>query len=127
MTNWRTHILKEFTPQVARMTLVADPDGLLLEEVISQEIRQRGFEIIPFEDHIAFRFAYESKLRLRWDRGEQTDLVLVLRSGSGELDSLPYDLLRIGRKLSFNLGELFPKDFRRKISEAAIEESSRGR
>ncbi len=32
MISWRNLILKEFTPQVARLTLVADPDGLLLEE-----------------------------------------------------------------------------------------------
>jgi hypothetical protein len=108
MANWREQILKEFTPQVARLTLVADPDGLLLEEGILQGIRERGFELIPFEDHVAFRFAYESKFRSRWDRGEQTDLVVVLRSESSDLNNLPYDLLQAGRKLSFSIGELFP-------------------
>ncbi len=75
MSSWRDQILKEFTPKVARLTLVADPDGLLLEEGILEGIRERGFELIPFEDHIAFRYAYESKFRSRWDRGEHTDLV----------------------------------------------------
>jgi len=74
MSSWRDQILKEFTPKVARLTLVADPDGLLLEEGILEAIRERGFELIPFEDHVAFRYAYESKFRSRWDRGEQTDL-----------------------------------------------------
>ena len=36
-------------------------------------IRERGFEIIPFEDHVAFRFAYESKYRALWDKGERSD------------------------------------------------------
>lgn len=108
MDSWREQILKEFTPQVARLTLVADPDGLLLEEGILQGIRERGFELIPFEDHIAFRFAYESKFRSRWDHGEHTDLVVVLRSESSSLNNLPYDLLEAGRKLSFSIGELFP-------------------
>lgn len=107
MYNWRDQILSEFTPQVARLTLVADPDGLLLEEGVLEGIRERGFELIPFEDHVAFRYAYESKFRSRWDRGEETDLV-VLRSASHDLDALPYDLLQAGRKLSFNLGDLFP-------------------
>jgi hypothetical protein len=92
--NWRAPILKEFTPQIARLTLVADPDGLLLEEGVLQWIQERGFELIPFEDPIAFRYAYESKFRTRWDRGEHTDLVVVLRSASSDLDSLPYDLLQ---------------------------------
>ncbi len=108
MPDWRTQILQEFTPGVARLTLVADPDGLLVEEGVLQGIRERGFELMQFEDHVAFRFAYESKFRSRWDRGEQTDLVVVLRSASSELNSLPYDLLQAGRQLSFNLGDLFP-------------------
>jgi len=109
MNNWRDQILKEFTPKVARLTLVADPDGLLLEEGILEGIRKRGFELIPFEDPIAFRYAYESKFRSHWDRGEQTDLVVALHSHASDINSLPYDLLLAGRKLSFSLGEIFPK------------------
>ncbi|NMC34155.1 MAG: BREX-3 system phosphatase PglZ, partial [Veillonellaceae bacterium] len=107
MSSWRDQILKEFTPKVARLTLVADPDGLLLEELILEGIRERGFELIPFEDHIAFRYAYESKFRSRWDRGEDTDLVVVLHSQASDLGALPYDLLQASRKLSFNLGDIF--------------------
>jgi hypothetical protein len=108
MSSWRDQILKEFTPNVARLTLVADPDGLLLEEGMLEGIRERGFELIPFDDHIAFRYAYESKFRSRWDQGEQTDLVVVLRSEVNDLGTLPHDLLQAGRKLSFNLGDIFP-------------------
>ena len=108
MSNWRDQILREFTPKVSRLTLVADPDEILLEEGVLEGIRERGFELIPFEDHVAFRYAYESKFRSRWDRGEQTDLVVVLRSGEGDLGSLPYDLLQAGRLLFFNLGKIFP-------------------
>jgi len=106
--NWRDHILSQFAPRVARLTLVADPDGLLLEEELLTQIRERGFELIPFEDHVAFRYAYETQYRSTWDRGQDTELVVVLRSARGCLDSLPYDLLQGGRKLSFNIGELFP-------------------
>ena len=106
--NWRDQILREFTPKVARITLVADPDFLLLEEGVLVGIRERGFELIPFEDHIAFRYAYESKSRSRWDRGQQTDLVVVLHSAASDLAYLPYDLLQAGRQLSFSLGEIFP-------------------
>ena len=30
--SWRDHILQAFAPQVARLTLVADPASLLIEE-----------------------------------------------------------------------------------------------
>jgi hypothetical protein len=108
MTSWRDQILQEFTPQVARLTLVADPDGLLLEEGMLEGIHERGFELIPFDDNIAFRYAYESRYRSHWDRGEQTDLVVVLHAQAGDLAALPYDLLQAGRKLAFSLGDIFP-------------------
>ena len=108
MGMWRDLILREFTPDVARLTLVADPDGLLAEEGVLQGIRERGFDLIPFEDPVSFRFAYESKYRAVWDRGGATDVVVVLRAPRQELDGLPYDLLQAGRRLSFNLGQLFP-------------------
>jgi len=109
VSSWRNQILKEFIPKVARLTLVADPDGLLLEEGILAGIRDRGFELIPFEDHVAFRYAFESQFRSRWDNGEQTDLVVVLHSEAGDLGSLPYDLLQAGRRLFFSLGDIFPQ------------------
>ena len=34
--------------------------------------------------------------------------MVILRLQDAELESLPYDLLQAGRKLSFNLGDLFP-------------------
>ena len=108
MGNWRDQILREFAPNVAQLTLVADPDHLLVEEEVLVSIRARGFELIPFDDHIAFRFLYESKFRSRWDQGDQTDLVVVLHSQDSALDWLPHDLLQIGRRLSFSLGDIFP-------------------
>jgi hypothetical protein len=108
MSSWRDQILREFIPNVARLTIVADLDGLLMEEGILEGVRKRGFEMIAFDDHIAFRFAYESKFRSRWDRGEQTDLVVLLRLQTNDLISLPHDLLLAGRRLSFNLADIFP-------------------
>ena len=108
MISWRDAILNDFVPNVSKLTLVADPDCLLTEEKLALELRGRGFDLIEFNDPVEFRYAYESKYRSIWDRGEHTDLVVVLRLQDAELESLPYDLLRAGRKLSFNLGDLFP-------------------
>ena len=108
MDDWRDRILKEFTPKIAQLTLAADPDGILLEETLLEAIRERGFEILPFDDSVAFRFAYESRFRSRWIRGEAADLVVVVRAESHQMAALPYDVLRAGRQLSFGLGELFP-------------------
>ncbi|MDP2645950.1 MAG: BREX-3 system phosphatase PglZ [Desulfobacterales bacterium] len=108
MAGWREKILQHFTPQLSKLTLAADPDGVLLEEGILAGIRAKGFELLPFDDHIAFRYAYESKYRAKWDRGDSTELVVVLRSQSHELSHLPFDIFQAGRKLSFCLTDLFP-------------------
>ena len=108
MRSWRESILNDFVPNVSKLTLVADPDSLLTEETLALELRSRGFELIEFDDPVEFRYAYESTYRSIWDRGEHTDLVVILRLQDTELESLPYDLLQAGRKLSYNLGNLFP-------------------
>ena len=108
MSRWRNTILQEFVPNVAKLTLVSDPDCLLTEEKLAMELRARGFDLIEFNNPIEFRYAYESKYRSLWDRGEHTDLVVILRLQNAEFEFLPYDLLQAGRKLSFSLGELFP-------------------
>ena len=108
MASWRDQILQEFTPRAVRLTLVADPDGLLVEEEILAALRERGFELLNFEDNVAFRLAYESHYRSRWDRGEAPDTVVVLRVINPDPRNLPYDLWQNSRKLSFTLGELFP-------------------
>lgn len=88
MSDWRDHVLREFAPTVSRLTLAADPDGLLLEEGIPAGVRERGFDLMPFDDRVAFRYAYETGFRSRGDRGEDTDLAVVLRSGEGDQDRL---------------------------------------
>src|SRR5947208_15988877 len=109
MANWRNSILRHFQPKISRLTLVADPDVLLTAEGMLSAIRDRGFDLIPFDDSIAFRFAYESQYRSSWDRGQNTDLVVVLRSSEQQLNNLPFDLLKVGRQLTFALHQLFPR------------------
>jgi hypothetical protein len=115
MSTWRDPILAQFSRDiagVARLTVVADPDELLTEQGVVDGIRQRGFEIVPFEDHVAFRYAYERRFRELWDNGNDTNLVVVLRASRSDISGLPFDLLqqavRDRRLLSFSLAELFP-------------------
>lgn len=107
--SWQTHILKEFIPQVNRLTLVSDPDCLLTEEDILQGLRERGFDILLFEDPVAFRFAYEAKYRSKWDNGDSSiELVIIVHEEAAHLRSLPYDIFQTEQKLSFSLADIFP-------------------
>ncbi|HEX5461461.1 MAG TPA: BREX-3 system phosphatase PglZ [Steroidobacteraceae bacterium] len=124
MSTWRDPILAHFTKEiatVARLTIVADPDRLLTEEAILDGIRDRGFDLVPFEDHVAFRYAYETRYRQAWDRGEQTNLVVLLHTLHEDVTKLPFDLLQCARRerrlLRFSRAELFPN-----LSPAVLDE-----
>lgn len=112
---WREPILRHFTAELAavsRLTVVADPDGLLLDPTVLDAIRIAGFEVVPFDDPVAFRLAHETRFRDVWDNGERTGMVVSLRVGTGDLNTIPFDLLddarRDSRVLFFSIGDLFP-------------------
>jgi len=58
ISNWRDSILKEFVPNISKLTLVADPDSLLTEEMLALELKNRGFDLIEFNDPVEFRYVY---------------------------------------------------------------------
>ena len=105
---WRGEILREFTPGVARLTIVGDPDGLLGEAGMVEALRARGFEVVAVPDRVAFRYFYESRYRSRRNRGDLADVVAVFTAARYE-PVVPYDLLQASRRLSFSLDALFPK------------------
>ena len=105
MPDWRDHILKEFSPGVCTISVVADPDALLTEPHLIQTLDQRGFESLLFEDSISFRFAFESRYRPRLDSGKSVDLIVLYK---GDFTKLPYDVLARGRRVGFSLTDFFP-------------------
>ena len=108
MADWRDVILKEFTPGVQPITVVADPDGLLREPRLWQILAEKGFESLVFEEPISFRFAYESRVRSRLDAGISVDLVVLCGEDALSPRSLPFDILSAARPLSFALADVFP-------------------
>ena len=109
MADWREAILSEFTPEVARLTIAFDPDGLLLEQNLLDRVLQRGFEVVQLEDEVQFRFVYESRFRARWDRGEGTEMIVDVRGSGQASTALPHDILSKGRTVEFSLAGLFPQ------------------
>lgn len=110
MSAWIDRILREFPADLARFWIACDPDDLLLDERILHGLRERGFEMLPFEDSIAFRTEYEERYRAAWDRGEDGSAkALILQLRGTDLNELPWDYVREGRKVSLGLADLFPK------------------
>lgn len=104
--DWHDRILREFPPGVHPLTLVEDADGLLAEERVQGWLREQGFDVVRFDDSVAFRYVHESSFRVRWERGKATNLVVVF--GADVADTLPFDLLAAGHRVSVGLRELFP-------------------
>lgn len=110
MSAWTDRILQEFPADLSRFWIACDPDELLLDERILHGLRERGFEVLPFEDPVAFRTEYEERYRAAWDRGEEgTSKALVLQLRGTDLNTLPWDYVRMGRKISLSLADLFPR------------------
>ena len=110
MSMWIDRILREFPADLAHFWIASDPDELLLNESILHSLRERDFEVFPYEDSIAFRTEYEERYRSAWDRGENGPAkALILQLRGTDLNSLPWDYLRDGRKVSLGLADLFPK------------------
>jgi hypothetical protein len=110
MSPWIDRILEEFPADLSRLWIAADPDDVLLDEQVLSGLRERGFEVLPFEDSVAFRAEYEDRYRSAWDRGaEGPAKALVLHLRGTNIADLPWDYLRQARRISLSLANLFPR------------------
>lgn len=110
MTPWTERILQAFPEDLSSFWIASDPDNLLLDENILRVLRDRGFEVLPFEDSIAFRVEYEERYRVAWDRGaDGACKALVLQFQGEDLNLLPWDYLRHARRGDLSLADLMPK------------------
>lgn len=112
---WRGSILSHFTAAGAaagRVTVALDPDALLAEPGVNAAIRSHSYELVLYEDPVAFRLEYETRFREPWSRGQGSHLVVVIRDSKADRRTVPFDVLEeaeaAGRVLSFGLGEVFP-------------------
>lgn len=110
MSLWTDRILSEFPADLARFWIAVDPDNVLLNEQVLAVLRERGFEVLPFEDSVAFRAEYEERFRQAWDRNEKAPAkALVLHCRESQADNLPWDYLRQARIVRLSLANLFAK------------------
>ena len=114
MASWRDRIIANLTVPGARLLLVADPDGLLRDEMVLAAIQAQGMDVMAYEDPLAFRVVYEERYRPGLAQpagaagGEARPVVVVVHDDAAALDRLPYDLLRQGTRLTFGLSGIFP-------------------
>ncbi|WP_271679100.1 BREX-3 system phosphatase PglZ [Thermomonas mangrovi] len=110
MSVWKDRVLRDFVPDLEPLWIAVDPDNVLLDEGLLGELRQRGFDVIPFEDSIAFRAEFERRYRTEWQRGRPGPAkAVILHWRSDDLSGLPWDYLQSGRQVRLSLADLLPK------------------
>src|SRR5262249_16295684 len=106
MAKWRDEIIRKFTPSIGRSVVVVDPDRLLTDPILNEALRGAGFDLLVWEEPVAFRFAYQSKHPSRTDSGPLSSLI-SLYQGDGE-KSLPFDVLARSENVTLSLTDFFP-------------------
>ena len=106
MSTWRDIILADFREPVPPLSLVADPDHLLLDEILLSSLKDMQVEFIQYGDPVAFRYLFESRYRKVL---EERTLRLLVQVNDVPLEQMPYDLLQMGRKLTCRMQSIFPK------------------
>lgn len=110
MSAWIDRIVQEFPRELSRFWIACDPDLLLLDAHVLHSLRERGFELLSFEDSIAFRAEYEDRYRSARDKGQQAPAdALILHLASNGSDRLPWDYQRQSRVVRLGLADIFQK------------------
>jgi len=108
MASWRDAVLRHFPSPADNLIIAADPDGLLREEQVLAALDARGYDVVTYDDPVAFRFVYESRYRARRTPAPGEASSLVVRTDRPDIRNLPYDLLTDGRQLALGLHDLVP-------------------
>ena len=110
MNRWIARILSRFTADLDRLWVACDPDDVLLDERLLDELRSQGFEVLLYEDPFVFRTEFEERYRAAWDRGKAGSMpAAVVHWRGADPNELPWDLGHYGRVVSLGLAQLFPR------------------
>lgn len=82
--------------------IVIDPDGLLQDEKIISVLKDKGIEIVEFQDRATFRFLHE-----KYFRGHKDKYVLIYLKHD-EVEMLPYDVMQAGQIIELKISQVFP-------------------
>ncbi len=106
--DWKQELVDKFIPELeSKVWAVFDPDAIVRNEQILGPLQAKGFDVVFFDDPLAFRYEYESRIRREWERGEKTPLVLIFDDRAGGFNGLPSDVLASAHLLEFGLEDLF--------------------
>lgn len=109
MTQWYDEIVNKFIPNTAEFTLVFDPDLLCSDAGVIHELKDKGFNLLFYENVLTFRYEFETQLRDRPKTQYYQNILLIVQGSTSSSVSLPYDVFsQSDREIWLNLGDIFP-------------------
>ena len=107
---WKDRLVDQFIPDLEpHVWVVSDPDAIVRNEEVLRRLEAKGFDVVFFEEPLAFRYEYESRIRPAWESGKGNPLIILFDDRINGFDGLPSDLLLSANELSFGLREIFPQ------------------
>jgi len=101
MDNWRDEIINRFLHISSPVVLVKDPDFILGDLQIQNQLQGLGYDIVRFEDSISFRFLYEKEYRGR--------IETKLLAFTNEPIDYPFEFIKKGTIVTISINTVFPK------------------
>ena len=101
-------IVNDLLISISEVNVAVDPDELLGDERILEQLIEKDFVIIRYEDPVRFRFEYESKFRDHETRQTRHRLLIIYPKEDSTITRIPFDVLSEAKVFKLNLFELFP-------------------
>lgn len=98
--DWPNGVIKEIRGAGVKTVLVRDPDRLLLEESLLEEIQDAGFTVLELKDPVYLRHAWEARFR-------HTDRKLLIRLGIQPFEDVPFDIYQNALLFDLSLASQF--------------------
>src|SRR4051812_25907580 len=102
MSAWIERVTADFQREFATLWVVSDPDEILLTPDVAHLLAERGIEVVPYRDPLAFRLLYETEIR----SVDATSATIVHVRGDTE-QVVPWDVLQRARRVTLSIPELF--------------------
>lgn len=107
MDSWVSELADKFNPELSRLYFASDPDDLLSVPDVQAALRQRGFDLVRYDDPVEFRYLFEYQIRPQLL--DDASSAIVVDTGERPRAEIPYDMLQLARFVEASLYRFVPK------------------
>ena len=125
MHNWRTSILNKIRPFDDPVIVVLDPDDLLSDQQLGQNLKELQYDIYIYCNPVEFRYYYELQYRMKWDNKIPVETKLIVRFLNQDSSKIPSDLKERAQIILIKISDIFPSLNANTLRQIGINEFDR--